>query len=122
MQLNFPMNTATLVSAVLSVVWGLIEMTLSHVLMLSLVESALGLSGSASGQNRLCRFLLRAGFACTEVFFAFMLSSAGIANIQGFVGAFGFTALTYYYPFAAYWKLVLREQGTSLWQKIGYGL
>jgi len=97
-------------------------MALSHVLMLSLVETALGLGGSASRPIWLRRFLLRTGFACTEIFLAFMLSSAGIANIQAFVGAFGFTALTYYCPFAAYWKLVLQKQGTSLCQKMCYGL
>jgi len=121
-QLNFPLNTATLISALLSVVWGLIEMTLSHVLMLSLVEATLGLSGSASARGRVGRCLMRTGFVCTEIVFALMLSSAGIANIQGFVGAFGFTALTYYCPFAAYWKLILREQGATFCQKFCHGL
>jgi len=121
-QLNFPLNTATLISALLSVVWGLIEMTLSHVVMLSQVEAILSLRGSAFIGNRLHRFLLRSGFVCTEILFAFMLSDAGIANLQGLVGAFGFTALTYYCPFAAYWKLIVQEQGATLYQKICYGL
>lgn len=115
-QLNWPLNTATLVSALLSIVWGLIEMTMSHVMMLSLLESHLQALGMKFREAGFCpfRFCLRIGIVGSEVFLAFTFSSAGIGNLQGFVGAFGFTALTYYAPFAVYWKLVLRPSGASM--------
>ncbi|CAJ1436729.1 unnamed protein product [Effrenium voratum] len=108
-QFNWPLNGATLTSSFLSAVWGILEMTTSHVMLLNTVEkhpwvkAILDKRGSCYS-----RALIRATFVWTEVFWAFMFSAAGIANIQAFVGAFGFTSLTYYAPFAAYWKLLRR--------------
>lgn len=118
-QMNWPLNTATLISALLSILWGLVEMTMSHVMMLSLIESHVGL-GKPGGQG-LRRALLRSAVVASEVFVAFMFSSAGLGNLQGVVAAFGFTALTYYAPFAAYWKLVLRPGESSLCLQLCYG-
>jgi len=115
-QFNWPLNGATLVSAMLSAIWGLVEMTISHVMMLSLIESQLetmGLLVGSAPHAAVKRTALRTAIAGSEVVFALMFSSAGIGNLQGFVGAFGFTALTYYAPFAVYWKLVLRPRGAS---------
>jgi len=119
-QFNWPLNGATFASALLSVAWGRIEMATSHVMMLSLVEDLIGLKRTASLHNRLCRVALRASVAASEAFLAFMFSAAGIANIQGVVGAFGFTALTYYGPFAVYWKMSMRRQGAPLWKHAAF--
>jgi amino acid permease len=120
-QFNYPENAATLTSAFLSIVWGLVEITISHVMMLGNLDQILGLSR----RLRICglpacvvRVVFRSGVVCTEVFFAVMLSAAGIANIQVAVGAFGFTALTYYAPYALYWKLVMRPRGDALWLQL----
>mmetsp|Transcript_38123 Transcript_38123/g.109624 ORF Transcript_38123/g.109624 Transcript_38123/m.109624 type:complete len:476 (-) Transcript_38123:109-1536(-) len=114
-QLNFPLNLPTLVSALLSAFWGLVEATTSHVMMLSLIEHHIGLAKQT--RARLWRVVLRSSFVALETFLAVMFSSAGLGNLQGVVAAVGFTALTYYAPFLAYWKLVLRPRGAPCWQQ-----
>jgi len=126
-QFNWPLNEATFVSVVLSSIWALIEMTISHVMLFSTIEKHLeqwwgagrdrpeGKQRVGPWRRRLLRVLGRSAFVWTEVFFALMLSSAGIANIQAFCGAVGFAALTYCAPFAAYWKLLGRHD-PLVWQ------
>lgn len=126
-QFNWPLNEATFVSAILSILWVLIEIAIANVMMMGLIEKVLKLDRSnfrsaSTACFRACRFLWRSIFVLSQVFFSFMLSSAGIADLQALVGAFGFTALTYYAPFAAYWKLIASKKGERLvWQMI-YGL
>uniref|UniRef100_A0A7S4SZJ8 Amino acid transporter transmembrane domain-containing protein n=1 Tax=Alexandrium monilatum TaxID=311494 RepID=A0A7S4SZJ8_9DINO len=129
-QFNWPLNRATLASAILSCVWALIGMAMSHVMMLSLVEQRIEACWRARASSevapppcsaavvRLARFSLRAAVVWSEVFFAVMLSGAGIENIQALVGALGFPALTYYAPFAAYWRLLAKRE--SAWLQVGF--
>ncbi|CAK0819136.1 unnamed protein product [Prorocentrum cordatum] len=124
-QFNWPLNWATVTSAFLSVLWGLVEMATCHVLMLSLVERTsvvrkvleaprvlCGMSPKVATQAR--SSLLRLVFVLSEVFFAVMLSAAGLGNINALVGAFGFASLTYYAPFAVYWQQALRRGDAGL--------
>jgi hypothetical protein len=112
-QFNFPMNTATFTSAILSSVWGIVEITTNKVMFLKLLENTEVMQRLLGDNKRhLPRIAFRAGIAWSEVFFAWMLNAAGIANLQAFVGSFGFTSLTYYAPFAAYWALT-RRRGTA---------
>jgi hypothetical protein len=129
-QFNWPANNATLTSALLSGVWCVIEITISFVLLLGLVERTLvdpemvasraskifGMSVSGS----FLRVALRSLIVCSVVVVALMFNSAGIADLQAMVGALGFTALTYYAPFAAYWKLIAQKRKDPMWMQLSY--
>lgn len=121
-QFNWPLNEATFLSAILSIVWVLIEIAIANVMMMGLVEKVLKLEQPKFRSESttcfcVCRSLWRSFFVLSQVLFSFMLSSAGIADLQALVGAFGFTALTYYAPFAAYWKLIASKRGEHfVWQ------
>merc|ERR1712110_1252576 len=66
------------------------------------------------------RVTIRALVVVSVIVLAVMLNSAGIAAIQAMIGALGFTALTYYAPFAAYWKLIARERKDPIWKQLSY--
>lgn len=129
-QFNFPKNNATLLSALLSGVWVLIEMAISYVLLLGLVERTLVdpelLASRISKQFHttvpgwLLRVTLRSLLVFSVIVVALMFNGAGIADLQAMVGAVGFTALTYYAPFAAYWKLIARERKDPAWKQLAY--
>eukprot|EP00928_Gymnodinium_smaydae_P028318 TRINITY_DN21615_c0_g1_i1.p1 TRINITY_DN21615_c0_g1~~TRINITY_DN21615_c0_g1_i1.p1 ORF type:complete len:526 (-),score=95.12 TRINITY_DN21615_c0_g1_i1:161-1645(-) len=145
-QFNWPRNDATLASVLLSAVWVLVEISVTHVMLLDLVERTLlspeslanhfapllrcrwcaatvPLEGACDGDLDVafCRVVLRSAVVWSEVLIAFMLASAGIGDLQALVGAFGFTALTYYAPFAAYWKLIARHS-EPLWKQASYAV
>eukprot|EP00931_Biecheleriopsis_adriatica_P061059 TRINITY_DN366_c0_g1_i1.p1 TRINITY_DN366_c0_g1~~TRINITY_DN366_c0_g1_i1.p1 ORF type:complete len:478 (+),score=45.39 TRINITY_DN366_c0_g1_i1:70-1503(+) len=127
-QFNWPLNTPTLVSALLSIAWVIIGIGLANLMMLRVLEDLLKLELPASSSSLvsvaffwLRRSLGRSLFVWSEVFFAWMLASAGLADLQGLAGALGFTALTYYAPFAAYWKLIARHQKEPVWRQLTYG-
>merc|ERR1712039_413512 len=60
------------------------------------------------------------GVVFSVVVVAWMFNAAGIANLQAMIGAVGFTALTYYAPFAAYWKLISRPRKDPTWKQLFY--
>lgn len=64
------------------------------------------------------RTVLRSAIVWSEVAIAIMFAAAGIADIQALIGAFGFSALTYYMPFAAYWKLIAQREKQPLWMQL----
>lgn len=129
-QFNWPLNEATMVSAALSWLWGSVNLAISHVMMFCNIERTRAFRLSPSEEFApvryglkpwLLRLVLRTAVVISEVFLAFMLADAGIGNLQGVVGALGFTALTYYCPYLAYWKLISREQD-PLWLQTLFGI
>ncbi|GBG28019.1 Amino acid transporter AVT1B [Hondaea fermentalgiana] len=105
---NLPDDNTTSAIVILSVVWMFIEAAISnlllcltvevHVYNLSPLKQCLREPGTLVPPV-VKRVVHRLGVVLAQLFFGLMLQDAGVGNIQAFVGAFGFGALTFWLPY-----------------------
>ena len=114
---NLPDVPARRAAALLAFLVIMVTTTISHVLYVGLVEELVGLSTARTGLGQLARevarIVLRTALVWMEATITLMLHSAGIESFTTITGALGFAALTYYAPYAAYWKLIARRDSHS---------
>lgn len=105
---NLPDDNITSAIVILSVVWMFIEAAISNLLLCLTVEvhvyNLSPLQHFIRKEGELIfpavkRGLHRVFVVLLQLFFAVMLQDAGVGNIQAFVGAFGFGALTFWLPY-----------------------
>jgi len=101
---NLPDDGVTTFIIAISIVWMLITATISNLILALTIEvNIFELNPLRHWEGRfpnaLKRILHRGGIVLFQLFFALMLQDAGVGNIQAFVGAFGFGALTFWLPY-----------------------
>ncbi|CAK9101031.1 Probable GABA transporter 2 [Durusdinium trenchii] len=113
---NLPDDNVTTLAIWISIVWMLITAAISNLLLCLTMEvhvwnlsPLVHFDPLARFPPVVTRFCHRALMVGLQLFFALMLQEAGIGNIQAFVGAFGFGALTFWLPYILELRRVRRR-------------